>query len=153
VWSAVAAQGLPTSATILSLVGVAMVMSYSGMTFLLARSLSRTIGALFPLVSPFLGLLGTVITGSNTNSNVLFGALQRDGARLLTMDPVLMAALQTAGGALGSMLAPAKVVLATATTGLAGQEGRVMRITARYALVLTAALGLFGLVLQLAGRW
>ncbi len=152
VWAAAAAQGIPTTVTILALVGVAMVMSYSGMTFLLAQSLTGAIGGLFPLVSPFLGLLGTVITGSNTNSNVLFGALQRDGARLLAMDPVLMAALQTAGGALGSMLAPAKVVLATATTGLAGEEGRVMRITARYALVLTAALGLLGLILQLIIR-
>jgi len=151
-WKATTDQGVPTTITILALVGVAMVMSYSGMTFLLARSLSGAVGALFPLVSPFLGLLGTVITGSNTNSNVLFGALQRDGARLLEIDPVLMAALQTAGGALGSMVAPAKVVLATATTGLAGQEGRVMRITARYALAMTAALGLIGLVLQLVLR-
>ncbi|HET6946376.1 MAG TPA: L-lactate permease, partial [bacterium] len=95
---------------------------------------------------PFIGLLGTVITGSNTNSNVLFGALQRDAAGLLRLDPVLMAALQSAGGALGSMVAPAKVVLATATTGLAGQEGQVMRVTGRYVLVLTAVLGLIGLI-------
>ncbi len=58
-----------------------------------------------------------------------------------------MAALQSAGGALGSMVAPAKVVLATATTGLAGHEGQVMRITARYALLLTALMGLIGLLL------
>lgn len=151
-WAATAAQGVPTTVTILALVGVAMVMSYSGMTFLLARGFSRAVGSLFPVVSPFIGLLGTVITGSNTNSNVLFGVLQRDAARLLGMDPVLMAALQTAGGALGSMVAPAKVVLATATTGLVGQEGRVMRVTARYALALTAALGLLGLALQLTTR-
>lgn len=142
-------QGVPTTVTILSLVGVAMVMTYSGMTFLLAQGLTGTVGALFPFLSPFLGLLGTVITGSNTNSNVLFGALQRDAANLLRMDPVLMAALQTAGGALGSMIAPAKVVLATVTTGLAGQEGRVMRVTAPYALAMTFLLGLIGLVSQL----
>ncbi|MBI2122841.1 MAG: L-lactate permease [Armatimonadetes bacterium] len=142
-------QGLPTTVAIVALVGVAMVMVYSGMTFLLARGLTGLVGTLFPLLSPALGLLGTVITGSNTNSNVLFGALQRDAARLLEMDPVLMAALQTAGGAIGSMVAPAKVVLATVTTGLAGQEGRVMRVTARYALALTALLGLIGLVVQL----
>lgn len=141
-------QGVPTTVTILALVGVAMVMAYSGMTFLLARGMTLLVGPLFPVLSPFLGLLGTVITGSNTNSNVLFGALQRDAARLVGMDPVLMAALQTAGGALGSMVAPAKVVLATVTTGLAGQEGRVMRVTARYALAMTAALGLAGLALQ-----
>lgn len=149
IWRGILDQGLPTTVTILALVGVAMVMAYSGMTFLLAQGLTSAVGALFPLLAPFLGLLGTVITGSNTNSNVLFGALQRDAAHLLQMDPVLMAALQTAGGAIGSMVAPAKVVLATVTTGLAGQEGRVMRITARYALVLTGVLGLIGLLVQL----
>ena len=41
-----------------------------------------------------------------------------------------------------------KVVLATATTGQAGQEGRVMRITARYALLFTVALGIVGWILQ-----
>ncbi|MGH2362291.1 MAG: L-lactate permease, partial [bacterium] len=128
------------------------VMTYSGMTFLLAQGLTGTVGALFPFLSPFLGLLGTVITGSNTNSNVLFGALQRDAANLLRMDPVLMAALQTAGGALGSMVAPAKVVLATVTTGLAGQEGRVMRVTVPYALAMTFLLGFIGLVSQLFWR-
>ncbi len=148
VWAKVAAQGVPTSAAVVLLVAVATVMGSSGMTLLLAQGLVTLVGPLFPLLSPLVGLLGTVITGSNTNSNVLFGAVQRDAARLLGMDPVLMAALQTAGGSLGSMVAPAKVVLATATTGLAGQEGRVMRVTARYALVMTAALGLVGLALQ-----
>src|SRR5438128_942746 len=147
-WRQVAVQGVPTTMTIITLVGVATVMAYSGMTFVLARGLTAAVGPLFPLLSPFLGLVGTVITGSNTNSNVLFGALQRDAARLLQMNPVLMAALQTAGGALGSMVAPAKVVLATATTGLAGREGPVIRITARYALLLAALMGFIGMLLQ-----
>ena len=145
-WRGTAEQAVPTTVTILALVGVAMVMVYSGMTYLLAAAAARFSGWLFPVFSPFIGLLGTVVTGSNTNSNVLFGALQHDAAQLLRMDPVLMAALQSAGGALGSMVAPAKVVLATATTGLAGQEGQVMRLTGRYVLVLTAVLGLIGLI-------
>lgn len=149
-WEGVAAQGLSTTWTILTLAGVAMVMTYSGMTFLLARTAARAAGPLFPLLSPFVGLLGTVVTGSNTNSNVLFGALQRDAARLLAMDPVLVAALQSAGGALGSMVAPAKVTLATATTGLVGREGAVMRRTLPYALGMTAGLGAVGAVLA---RW
>ncbi|MDR7481864.1 MAG: L-lactate permease [Armatimonadota bacterium] len=147
-WDGVAAQGVPTTWTILALVGVAMVMTYSGMTFLLARTVARAVGPVYPFLSPFVGLLGTVVTGSNTNSNVLFGALQRDAAGLLAMDPVLMAALQSAGGALGSMVAPAKVVLATATTGLTGQEGVVIRRTLPYALGMAAGLGAAGLVLE-----
>jgi len=148
VWKGVRKQGLPTTLTILTLVGVAMIMLYSGMTYLLARGLVLLVGSFFPMISPLIGLLGAVITGSNTNSNVLFGALQRDGAQMLAMNPALMAALQSSGGSLGSMVAPAKVVLATATTGLLGQEGRVMRATAPYAIAMIAALGLLGWILQ-----
>jgi lactate permease len=144
-WRNTARQGGPTTITVLALVGVAMLMVYSGMTNLLASALARA-GVVFPLLSPFIGVLGAVITGSNTNSNVLFGALQRDAAVLLRVDPVLIGALQTAGASLGSMITPAKVVLATATTGLAGQEGLVMRVTGRYLLVLTTLVGLIGLV-------
>jgi lactate permease len=143
-WRNTVRQGVPTSITILALVGVAMLMVYGGMTYLLAAGLART-GRIFPFLSPFIGVLGAVITGSNTNSNVLFGALQRDAAVLLHLNPVLIGALQTMGGALGSMITPAKVVLATATTGLAGQEGLVMRVTGRYLLVMTALLGVLGL--------
>ncbi|HEY6101595.1 MAG TPA: L-lactate permease [bacterium] len=143
-WRSTVRQGVPTSITILALVGVAMLMVYSGMTYLLAAGLARA-GRVFPFLSPFIGVLGAVITGSNTNSNVLFGALQRDAAVLLRQNPVLIAALQTVGASLGSMITPAKVVLATVTTGLAGQEGAVMRVTGRYLLVMTALLGILGL--------
>lgn len=144
-WRSTVRQGAPTTVTVLALVGVAMLMVYSGMTSLLASALARA-GAAFPLLSPFIGVLGAVITGSNTNSNVLFGALQQDTALLLRLDPVLIGALQTAGASLGSMITPAKVVLATATTGLAGQEGLVMRVTGRYLLVLTTLVGIIGLI-------
>lgn len=146
VWTATRRQGLPTTYTLVLLSMVAMVMTYSGMTYLLAQGLAILFGKAFPMASPFIGLVGTIITGSNTSSNLLLGALQRDSALLLGQNAVLIAALQSAGGALGSMLTPAKVVLATATTGIGGREGQVMRVTLRYALILTAGLGVIGLI-------
>jgi lactate permease len=68
-------------------------MVYSGMTFLLAHGLATVAGGFYPVLSPFVGLLGCFMTGSNTNSNVLFGVLQRDSAIILQKDPVIMAAL------------------------------------------------------------
>jgi lactate permease len=146
VWTATRRQGLPTTYTLVLLSMVAMVMTYSGMTYLLAQGLATLFGKAFPMASPFIGLVGTIITGSNTSSNLLLGALQRDSAVLLGQNAVLIAALQSAGGALGSMLTPAKVVLATATTGIGGSEGQVMRVTLRYALILTAGMGVIGLI-------
>jgi lactate permease len=140
------AEGIPTSIGVLCMVVMAMVMSYSGMTVLLARGTTIVAGGIYPLLSPLVGLVGCFVTGSNVNSNVLFGALQRDIAVLLEKNPAIIAALQTTGGALGSMIAPAKVLVACATAGLQGKEGEVMRLVMRYCLPMTALIGLLGWV-------
>jgi len=139
-----ARHGVWTSSAVIFMTVMAMIMVYSGMTFLLARGLATVAGGFYPVLSPFVGLLGCFMTGSNTNSNVLFGVLQRDSAIILQKDPVIMAALQTAGAALGSMVAPAKVLLACATAGLQGREGEVMRLTLKYCLALIFITSLIG---------
>jgi lactate permease len=55
---------------------------------------------------------------------------------------LIILAAQTAGGSLGSMLAPAKVIVGCSTAGLEGQEGKVMRLTVPYGLIITGAVGL-----------
>jgi lactate permease len=102
-------------------------------------------------VAPFVGLFGCFVTGNNTSSNVLLGALQRDAALFLDVSPVLMAALQTTGGALGSMVTPAKVLMACATAGLAGREGAVIRRALGPCLALTALAGFAGLAIAWLG--
>ncbi|NIN11946.1 MAG: L-lactate permease, partial [Gemmatimonadales bacterium] len=95
-------------------------------------------GTIFPFLSPFIGLLGAFMTGSNTNSNVVFAPLQKSTAELTGISTLVILGAQTTGGALGSMLAPAKVIVGCSTTGLAGQEGKVMRITVLYGILITA---------------
>ena len=141
-WRDTIREAGPATVGIVTMVCMATLMTASGMTMVLARALFLVAGKGYPFFSPFVGLLGCVITGSNTNSNILFGALQTDIAGLLGAKPVILAAVQSAGGALGSMVAPAKVLLACATAGLAGQEGRVIGRTLGYALLMTALVGL-----------
>jgi lactate permease len=139
-------SGVNSSLGILAMVGVASIMLHSGMTTLLAEGLSVSFGeTLYPLVAPFIGALGAFITGSNTNSNVLFGALQQNSAALLNLSVPLILAAQTAGGSLGSVLAPAKVIVGCSTVGLSGEEGRVMRKLLGYGLITigTVALAAF----------
>jgi lactate permease len=113
----------------------------SGMTFMLAQGMVDVAGPVFPLLSPFIGVLGSFMTGSNTNSNILFSALQRDSAVLLGLPPAVLLAAQTTGGALGSMVAPAKIIVGCSTVGLSGKEGPVVKAGARYGLVITAIIG------------
>jgi lactate permease len=133
---------LPASFSMLALVGMAMVMDHSGMTYVLARGLSDVAGPFYALVSPYIGLLGAFMTGSNTNSNVVFVPLQQQAAGLLGLNVLAILGAQTTGGSLGSMIAPAKLIVGAATVGLINQEGKVLRRTLVPALLLTGITGL-----------
>jgi lactate permease len=102
-------------------------------------------GSAFPLVSPMVGVLGAFATGSNNNSNVLFAPLQNSVAVLLAIDPRVLLSAQTAGGALGSMIAPAKLAVGCSTVGLKGREGEVLRRTLGYCLGIALLIGVLAL--------
>lgn len=125
--SRVAHGAVTSSLGIAAKVAMATVMAHAGMTFLLARGISENVTAgVYPAVAPFIGVLGAFMTGSATNSNVVFGALQQQTAGLLGVDVALILAAQAAGGALGSIFAPAKVIVGCSTVGLGGKEGHVI---------------------------
>ncbi len=131
-------RGVPSSIGIATMVGMAVTMGHAGMTRLLAEGISRVAGPAFPLVSPFIGALGAFMTGSNTNSNVVFGLLQEQVAMLVGTSPLLALAAQTAGGAIGGMFAPAKVIVGCAPAG--ADEGATMRKTMAYGAAILVVL-------------
>jgi lactate permease len=129
------------SVGITAMVAMATTMEHAGMTRLLAEGLAMVTGAAFPVMTPFIGALGAFMTGSNTNSNVLFTALQQDTAAVLGLSPAIILAAQTVGGGLGAAFAPAKVIVGCSTVGLAGHEGGVLRTTLGYGLAILAFIG------------
>ncbi|MCY3834147.1 MAG: L-lactate permease [Chloroflexi bacterium] len=128
IWAKVSRSALKSTLSILALVAMASLMTHTGMTQVIARGISETFDAdSYPFFAPFIGALGAFMTGSNTNSNVVFGALQQETARLLALSVPVILAGQTAGASLGSVLAPAKIIVGCSTVGLGGQEGPVIR--------------------------
>ena len=136
----------PSSLGIIATVGLSTLMEHAGMTQMLAEGLAALVGNVFPLVSPLVGILGAFATGSNNNSNVLFAPLQNSIAALLNISPLLLLSTQTAGGALGSMIAPAKLTVGCSTVGLKGREGDVLRRTLFYGLGIGLLLGALALL-------
>ena len=125
---------------ILTMVGMAVMMENSGMTRLLAEGISRGVGGAFPIAAPLIGALGAFMTGSNTNSNVVFAAMQEQTAVILSLDPLIILAAQTTGGAIGALFAPAKVIVGCSTVNLGGQEGRVLRSAVIVGLAILAVI-------------
>lgn len=128
------------SLAVLFLVGMAAAMSESGMTYALAEGVGRAFGPAYPLAAPFIGAIGAFVTGSNNNSNVLFSQMQVQAAELLRLPVPVILAAQNAGGALGSVFSPAKIVVGVSTVGLAGAESAVLRRVLGYGLAILAIL-------------
>ena len=141
-------QSIASTIGIATMVMMALVMADTGATTLLAQGIAQASGAAFPLVSPYIGVLGAFMTGSNTNSNVMFGVLQVEAANTLGIGAVTIASVQSIGGSIGSTLAPAKVLVASTLTGLSGREGEILRLVIPYVLGLVLLAGLEAMVLS-----
>lgn len=122
--------------TIATILGLAYIMNYSGMSSTLGLAFTAT-GALFPFFSPILGWLGVFLTGSDTSSNALFGSMQKTAAEQVGVDPHLTVAANSSGGVTGKMISPQSISVATAATGLVGSEGDLFRFTVRHSVAMT----------------
>jgi lactate permease len=123
--------------TVMAVLGLAYVMNLSGQTGSMGAWLAGAGGA-FAILSPILGWIGVAVTGSDTSSNALFGALQVQTAQQAGLDPTLMAAANSSGGVLGKMVSPQNLAIAAAAVGIAGREGDIFRKIVGWSLVLLA---------------
>ncbi|MDT5334846.1 MAG: lactate permease [Mycobacterium sp.] len=112
--------------TVMTVLALAFVMNVSGQTITLGTWMAGA-GAAFALLSPILGWLGVAVTGSDTSSNSLFGALQVTAANQAGLSDILMAASNSSGGVLGKMISPQNLAIAAAAVGLHGKEGEIFR--------------------------
>jgi len=127
--------------TVSLVLGIGILMNYCGATATLGLAFAST-GKLFPIFSPFLGLLGVFLTGSDTSSNALFGNLQVVTAAKLGLDPVLMAAANAAGGVMGKMISVQTIAVAAAATGLSVMDqSRLFRFTLKHSIILGLLIG------------
>lgn len=123
--------------TIASVMGLAYVMNFSGQTGAIGAFLA-TSGALFPLMSPILGWIGTAVTGSATSSNALFAQMQHTAATEVGASQTLLVAANTSGAVLGKMMSPQTLTIVAAATKQENNEGEIMKATWMYSIGLLA---------------
>lgn len=121
-----------TTLIVVSILVMAKVMTCSGMIASVARMLADGAGAYFPLLSPWLGAIGTFVTGSDTSSNILLGALQKETAINTGYDPSWISAANTAGATAGKMISPQSISVGASTAGIESQQGTILRTTIWY---------------------
>ena len=140
-------KSINTSITLFFLISMALVMMDSGMTTTLANTVAEITGNVYPLIAPFFGILGSFITGSNTNSNVIFGKFQASVAEKLMVNPYIMAGLQSIAGSVGVSLGPTTILMAASASGLTGQEASIYSRVLKPVFLTAIVLGLVNFVL------
>ena len=115
------------------------------MPIAMAEWVAAHVGAVWPFFAASIGALGAFIAGSNTISNLMFSLFQFSVAESLQISGALIVALQAVGAAAGNMIAIHNIVAASATVGLLGREGAMLRKTILPTLYYLIAAGLLGL--------
>lgn len=131
--------------TIAMILALAFIMNYSGATSTLGLAFAGT-GLLFPFFSAFIGWLGVVLSGSDTSSNSLFGPMQTITAQQLGVEPALAGATNSSGGVMGKMISPQNLTVGASAIGQAGREPDIFRLTLKWSLVLTIAMGILAMI-------
>ena len=121
--------------TVTAVLALAYVMNQSGQTITLGLWAAGA-GSFFAFLSAMIGCLGVAVTGSDTSSNALFGALQVTAANDAGLSPTLLAAANSSGGVLGKMISPQNLAIGAAAVGLAGSEGDLFRKVFGWSIVL-----------------
>ena len=143
-------------AAVTVMLGVAMVNIYrysnintsglDSMMLVMASAIANVAGNAFIVVSPFIGVLGSYMSGSNTVSNLLFSGLQFETATLLGLPQAIICAMQSNGGAIGNMVCVNNVVQVCGTTGCIGKEGKLISRTiipaVIYCLIIVAVMSI-----------
>lgn len=137
---------LPVAIALTAMLGLSRIMVHAEMIETLAVSAAGSTGSLWPLFAPFVGVLGTFVTGSATASNILFTEFQQASAERSGFSPLALLGAQGVGAAIGNLIAPHNIIAASGVVGLSGKESEVLRRTLGAAVVYTVLCGLLALM-------
>ncbi len=121
--------------TVATVLALAFVMNLSGQTITLGLWIAGA-GGILAFLSSIIGWIGVAVTGSDTSSNSLFGALQVSAAKEAGLDPTLLAAANSSGGVLGKMISPQNLAIGAAAVGMGGREGELFRRVLGWSILL-----------------
>lgn len=119
------------------------------MPMYIAQVISKYLSSIWIVIAPFLGQLGSFVTGSTTVSTLTFGQIQADIATKAGVGKELVLASQLIGAAAGNMICVHNIVSVSSVVGLTGQEGNILRKTVAPALLYRLLVGIVGLIFTL----
>lgn len=136
-------QMMPTVITMLSVLGCAKVMGYSGMISSISAFCIAVTGSAYTIVAPWIGAVGTFVTGSGTSSGLLFGSVQKQAAEAIGVDATWMCGLNSLGVAVGKMLSPQTLAIGLASVKGTGRDAELLKTIMPYGLALLVLMSIW----------
>lgn len=128
--------------TLLPTLAMVQIFTNSGHTALgvsmpvyLAKYFGDLFGHSWYMAAPYVGSLGSFVSGSATVSNLTFSVIQYELASNLSLNSTVVLALGTLGAAIGNMICIHNIVSVGVVTGVNDQEGMILRKTILPALL------------------
>jgi lactate permease len=125
-----------TIITIMAVLAVAKIMTYSGMISDMATLFVTIAGKFYPFFAPIIAALGAFVTGSGTNTEVLLGGLQTEAARAIGASQYWLAGANSVGAGIGKIISPQCIATAVAAVGISGRDSEVLSAALKWALLL-----------------
>jgi lactate permease len=135
---------IPTFITMITIIGTARIMGYSGMISTMATTTVAATGTFYPFISPLIGAAGSFITGSATTSGVLFGKLQADSALAIGATEIgqaWVAEANASGACVGKIISPQSIAIGVAAVGIHGVESQIMKFAVKVFLPFILIMG------------
>ena len=126
--------------------GEANLSGLASMPLVLAEYVAGIAGGTWPFFAPAIGAMGAFVAGSNTVSDLMFALFQYGVADQIGTSRLVILGLQAVGGAAGNMICVHNVVAASATVGLVGSEGALIRKTIMPMLYYLLVAGIIGVL-------
>ncbi len=114
----------------LIMVNVMLMGGENSMVQIIGRGLADATGSQWTMFASYLGAVGAFFSGSNTVSNLTFGAVQYSVANTTGISVPLVLALQSIGGAMGNMVCINNIIAVCSVLGIDKAEGRIIKTTA-----------------------
>lgn len=150
-WSKTVKQSIGSTTTIIPMTMMAVLLTESGMTQYIAYGIAIVAGSFYPILAPFIAILGGFVTSSGTSSNILFTSLQYNVADVLGISAPIILSEQASAAALSNSFSPGNAALGTGVSGQAGREGEILAATGVYNMIQGLLIGLLSFALITLG--
>ena len=139
-------KGIPATLALLALGNMSLIMMNSGMTYQLARATADLTGTIYPIFAPFIGVLGSFLTGNNTNANVLFGDFQYTIAAYLEINTAVMTAVQSMTAGVAVSIGPTLILMGALASDQKGVESTILKKLLPIVLIIALVMGIINFI-------